>query len=288
MIRARPYQLLPLLAIAACATERKPLTGYDKQPPGILLDGTSRVVLWPIFDLPLEPPTTFRERLNDQDAVISTSAEGFYDYADLQLESWTGGYPVWVTGAPPGTYTFELVDSAGQSWGKSAPLTIPPGANLSDFSAQYPAAIFTHYDGQVGSWTIDPTTQDGDDATLEITVTNLVAEDVVVERCLIAAGSRTSCTPIGTVAPGADFLTVEMVAASSTVDHPALFIHLASDDRQSYQRDLVRGISADFGGACQIERIIVHGRRSTGAPLTPAGSAAIAMSSCYGYRTGGM
>ena len=39
MTRARLSLLLPLLAIAGCATERKPLTGFDKQPPGILLDG---------------------------------------------------------------------------------------------------------------------------------------------------------------------------------------------------------------------------------------------------------
>jgi hypothetical protein len=284
MTRARPSLLLPLLALAACATERKPLMGYDKMPPGILLDGMSRVVLWPMFDLPPEPQM-FRPRLNGQDAVYSTQ-DGFYDYVEAQLEYWTAGYGLWLTGAPPGTYVFELVDSAGQSWGKSSPLTIPADADWSNPTGQYPAVIFTHFDGHVGSWTIDPMLQDADAATDEITVTNLVNEAVVVERCLIAAGSRTSCMPVGTVAPGADFLTVETLAASSTADHQALFIHLASDASQSYQRDLVGGARSEFGAACEIERIVVHGRRPN-TSLNPT-STAFAMSSCYGYASGAM
>jgi hypothetical protein len=286
MTRARPCLLLPLLAIAACATERKPLTGYDKQPPGILLDGASRVVLWPIFDLP-PAPQTFRVRLNGQDGVVRTSDEGFYDYYEAQLQNWTGGYGLWLTGTPPGTYIVELVDSAGQSWGKSAPLTIPVGADYSKPSGQYPAVVFTHYEGQIGSWIIDPALQDADAATDEITVTNLVDEDVVVERCKIAAGNRTACTPVGTVAPGADFLTVETVAVSAMADHQSLFIHLASDASQSYQRDLVDAAGAEFGPTCQVERILVHGRRPlpVGYPQTVT---ALAMSSCYGYQSGGI
>lgn len=278
MTRARPSLLLPLLALAACATERKPLMGYDKMPPGILLDGMSRVVLWPIFDLPPEPQM-FRARLNGQDAVY-VSPGNFYDYIEIQLENWTATYGIWFTGTPPGTYTFELVDSAGQSWGKSPPLTIPVGADWLNPSGQYPAVIFTHFDGHVGSWTIDPMLQDADAATDEITVTNLVDEAVVVERCLIAAGTRTACTPVGTVAPGADFLTVETLAASSMADHQALFIHLASDASQSYQRDLVGGAGGNFGAACEIERIVVHGRRPN-TPISP-NNTAFAMSSCSG------
>ena len=182
--------VLPLLALAGCATERKPLTGYDKQPPGILLDGTSRVMIWPIFDLPPAPSQIFRVRLNGQDGVIRTSDEGFYDYEEFQLQNWTGGYDVWLTGTPPGTYMLELVDSAGQSWGQSPPLTIPPGADFSNLLVQLPAVIFTHYEGQAGSWTVDPTLQDADTATDEITVTNLIDEDVAVERCLIYGGLR--------------------------------------------------------------------------------------------------
>jgi hypothetical protein len=285
MTRARPCLLLPLLALAACATERKPLMGYDKPPPGILLDGMSRVVLWPMFDLPPEPQM-FRPRLNGQDAVVLTSDEGFYDYIEIQLENWTAGYSAWLTGTPPGTYIFELVDSAGQSWGKSLPLTIPVGADWMNLSDQFPAVIFTHYQGQVGSWTIDPALQDSDPATDEITVTNLIDEDVVVERCVIAAGTRTGCTPVRTVAPGADFVTVETVAVAGTAAPPALFIHLASDANQSYQRNLVARASPDFGGDCQVERIIVHGRRSS--PAGPVASSSFALSSCYGYGSGGM
>ena len=204
------------------------------------------------------------------------------------FQGWTGGYSQWVNGIPTGTYIVELVDSAGQSWGQSAPLLISSGDasfTLSTTSPQLPAVILTNYDGQAGSWTIDPTMQDSDTATDEITVTNLLDEDVVVERCLIAAGSRTSCTPVGTVAPGADLLTVETVAGTSMGDHQALVIHLASDASQSYQRDLVPGSSGLITN-CQMERILVHGRLPIPAD-SPAGFTGFAMSSCYGYASVG-
>jgi hypothetical protein len=285
MTRARPFLLLPLLlAVAACQTQRKPLTGFDTPPPGIILNGENRVLLWPIFDLPQETQI-FRPRLNGQDAIVVTSDEGYYDYAKSYLQGWTGGWEQWLSGIPSGTYTVGLTDSAGQSWGQSAPLLISSGPGFSTpstTSPQIPAVLFTHFDGQAGAWTIDPTTQDSDPATDEITMTNLVDEAVVVERCLIAAAGRTSCTPVGTVAPGADLLTVETVASSSMGDHQALFIHLASDASQSYQRDLVQG-SGTSGSGCQIERILVHGRRLS----LSGGLTAFAMSSCYGYASGG-
>ena len=159
----------------------------------------------------------------------------------------------------------ELVDSAGQSWGQSAPLAVPAGGgNRYESTVQNPTVVFTHFDDQVGSWNIDPSTQDADPATDEITVTNLLGDDVAVERCTIAGGARTSCTPVGTVAPQADLRTVETPMASSKTDHPALFIHLASDASQSYQRDLAlgSGVSGSAGPACQIERIFVDRRAS--------------------------
>jgi hypothetical protein len=294
MTRARLSLLLPLLAlmtpaIAACRTERKPLTGFDKPPPGIVLDSDPGgfVMLWPIFDLPQEPQQTFRPRLNGQDAVVVTSNEGFYDYAKVYLQGWTGGWSQGVSGFPPGTYVFELVDGGGQSFGKSPPLAVSAGAaSPFNYAGQLPAVVFAHFGGQVGSWTIDPTTQDADAATAEITVTNLLDEGVVVERCLVAGGARTSCVPVGTVGPQADLLTVETMAASSKDDHQALFIHLATDASQSYQRDLVQGQgNYTFGSTCQVERIIVHGT-----PPIPAGSptgvTAFAMSSCYGNASG--
>ena len=294
MTRARPSLLLPLLAvvapaIAACATEKKPLTGFDKPPPGIVLDSDPGgfVMLWPIFDLPQEPQQTFRPRLNGQDAVVVTSNEGFYDYDKVYLQGWTGGWSQGVSGFPPGTYVFELVDEGGQSFGQSAPLAVaaavgPPSAVV----GQIPAVVFAHFGGQVGSWTIDPTTQDADATTDEITVTNLLDGAVVVERCLIAGGSQTSCVPVGTVAPHADLLTVETMAASSKDDHQALFIHLGTDTSQSYQRDLVEGQSNySFGSTCQVERIIVHGAHPT-LGGSPTGAPAFAMSSCYGNASG--
>jgi hypothetical protein len=294
MTRARPSPLLPLLAIvalafsalagAACQTARKPLTGFDKQPPGLLLDGTSRMLIWPLFELPQQPAQIFRLRFNGQDAVILTSDEGFYDYAKLSLQGWTEGWAPWVTGIPPGTYTLELVDSAGQSWGQSAPFAIPADLDFENPTTQFPAVVFAHYQGQSGVWTMDPTLQDADTATDEITVTNLTNDDVVVQRCLIADAVQTSCAPVGTVAPGADLLTVETMAASLTGDHQALVMHLAGDASHSYQRDLIQR-GGSFGASCQIERIIVHGRLAA-YPYSQDVFTGVAMSSCYGTATG--
>ena len=289
MTRLRPLLLLPLLAIAACQTQRKPLNGYDTPPPGILLSNSgagSTVVFWPIFDLPPQQQT-FQPRLNGQGTVQVTSDEGFYDYATISLAGWTGGWDQWLRGVPGGTYVVELLDDTGQSWGKSAPLPVPPSDDLANPPPQAPAVIFAHFDDQVGTWTIDPSTQDSDPATDEITVTNLLHEDVVVQRCLMAAAGPTSCTSVGTVSPGADLLTVETLATSSSADYHALFVQLASDASQSYERDLVQG-SGTFilGEPCQIERILVHGTRSR-SPGYPTGSSVFAMSSCYGYGSGG-
>ena len=78
MTRLRPLLLLPLLAIAACQTQRKPLTGYDSPPPGILLNQNQgpSLVIWTIFDLPPQEQI-FQPRLNDQGTVIVTSDEEF-------------------------------------------------------------------------------------------------------------------------------------------------------------------------------------------------------------------
>src|SRR4029453_14203106 len=88
MTRARPYLLLPLpaitvlaLAVAACATERKPIRGFDKPPAGSIVldsDAGGMVSIWALFALPPTEPQTFRPRLNGQDAAFETSDEGFY------------------------------------------------------------------------------------------------------------------------------------------------------------------------------------------------------------------
>jgi len=293
MTRTRALPLLlsatVFLAAAACETQKKPIRGFDKQPPGsIVLDNqapgaTGSVMVWPMFDLPLEPFQLFRLRLSGQDAVTITSQEdGFYDYAYLYLQGWTAARNSWFTGVRPDTYVVEIVDGSGQSWGQSAPLTVYAGINPYTPGVQLPGAIFANFDGKVASWNIDPLLQDADTATDEITVTNMVDGDVLVERCLIASGSPTSCTPVGTASPGADLHTVETVAGLSTDDHQALRIRLASDASQVYQRDLDEG-SGDFGPPnCQVERIIVHGKRPGDLGTSPA----IAMSSCYGYQSG--
>jgi hypothetical protein len=182
----------------------------------------------------------------------------------------------------------ELADSAGQIWGQSAPLAIPASGSPTDPSGQLLAVVFAHFDGKVASWNIDPATQDADTATDEITVTNMIDRDVVVERCLISSGRLGSCTSVGTVAAGADLLTVESVADFSSKDdgYQALVIHLASDANQSHRRDLLQGSGHFwFGTTCQVERIVVHGTRQVGY-LGQNGDTAFAMSSCYGYQSG--
>jgi len=274
------------LAVAACQTVRKPLRGLDKPPPGsIVLDDLAggTVVMWPMFDLP-QTEQVFRSRLNGQDVVHVTSwEEGFYDYSEWSLLGWTGGRSGSLEKVKPDTYVVELVDSTGQSWGQSAPLAIPAvGA-----AGQLPAVVFAHFAGKVAAWNIDPATQDADTATDEITVTNLVDADVVVERCLISSGQPSSCTSVGSVAAGADLLTVETMAdVSSKDDHQALVIHLASDASQSYQRDLLQaGGNLNFGSTCQMERIVVHGTRRVDDYYGPTTGNAFAMSSCYGYQS---
>ena len=53
MNRLCPCLLVPLLAIAACKTERKPLIGFDEPPPGSFILGPwnegNAVRVWPIF-----------------------------------------------------------------------------------------------------------------------------------------------------------------------------------------------------------------------------------------------
>jgi len=107
MNRTRIALLLPLLTLAAaCQAEKKPLTGFDKQPPGTLLldsrSGSGALVVWPLFDLP-SIPQKFRVRLNGQDTAVLTSQEGFYDYLTLDLEGWTQGLQSSVSGIPPAT-----------------------------------------------------------------------------------------------------------------------------------------------------------------------------------------
>jgi len=280
------------LALAACDTVKKPLRGYDKQPPGTLLlddEAGGTVMIWPMFDLP-QADQIFRPRLDGQDIVYKwTSQQGFvtYDYSNWPMRGWTAGLPGSMGAIEPGTHVVEVVDSAGQSWGRSAPLAIPAGGDPYNPTGQYPAVVFANFDDRVAAWNIDPATQDADTATDEITVTNLVDRDLVVERCQISSGRSSACTPVGTVAPGADLLTVERMAdLPPKDDHQALVIHLASDANQSYQRDLLDrgGVGFNFGSTCQVERIVVHGTRQVdnyGSTITR-----FAMSSCYGYVSG--
>jgi len=208
--------------------------------------------------------------------------DGFYDYDQWSLQGWTGGFGTWLELIEPGTHVVALVDGAGQTWGQSAPVPIAVGSIP---SSQVATLVFANFEGKVTSWFIDPTTQDSDITTDEITVTNMSAADVVVERCLISGGQRSSCTSVGTVAAGADLRTVETMAAAGVTskdDHQALVIYPASDASQSYQRDLLQG-GADFswGTSCEVERIVVQ-VWSSGVNK----GVAVALSSCFGSQGG--
>jgi hypothetical protein len=293
LLRGRDRFVVLALAAPACDTVKKPIRGFDEPPPGsIVLDDEDggMVTVWPLFDLP-QTEQVFHPRLDGREVVHRISDQAFYYSPDWVLQGWTGGWNGWIEGIEPGTHVVGLVDGAGQSWGQSAPLAVPAGGKLGSASGQYPAVIFAHFDGTVSAWNVDPATQDGDMATDEITVTNLVDADVVVERCLISSGHSSSCTSVGTVAAGAELLTVEKMAdvSSKDDDYQALVVHLASDAGQSYQRDLIRGGGHfNFGSTCQVERIVFHGTRQGGGPYGPTSGALVAMSSCYGYGSGPM
>jgi hypothetical protein len=284
------------LTVAACHTVRKPIRGFDEPPAGsIVLDADpgGTLMFWTMFDLP-QTQQVFHPRLNGQDVVYVTSNDGFYDYVELTLQGWTGGWSGWFSPVTPGTYSLEIVDSAGQSWGKSAPIAVPADdstdiiGNPMYVKFQAPSVVFAHFGDTVASWNIQPALQDINTQTDEITVTNLVDEDAIVERCLISSGQSSSCTPVGTVAAGGELLTVETMAVlpSKDADRQALVIHLASDASKTYQRDLVAGSgSYDFGAGCQVERIFVHGPRPSGF-YSPTAGTSLAMSSCYGYNSG--
>jgi hypothetical protein len=203
------------------------------------------------------------------DGVVQTAGSNIqvsgqpdiYDYLQFLLPQWTPGYTLQES-LPPGTYTVELVDDAGQSWGKSDPLTVVESNG--DPYAETAAVVFVHVDAQAGTWNIDPTTQDSDPMTAEITVTNLTAGDVAVDRCLSASGGGRTCTPVATVAPGADLRTVETMV-TTTLDRTtagtgsALVMHPAGSATPSYERPLVG--QSGYISSCEVDRVIVHGAR---------------------------
>src|SRR6185312_15340475 len=125
--------------------------------------------------------------LDGQD-IVHVTDDGFYDYYQWPLQGWTGGWGAWLEGIEPGTHVVALVDGDGQTWGQSAPVPIAVGSIPSSGTGQVATLVFANFDGKVTSWFIDPTTQDSDITTDQITVTNMSAADVVVERCLISGG----------------------------------------------------------------------------------------------------
>src|SRR5262249_6951257 len=86
--------LLPLLVVAACQTDKKPLIGFDKQPDGSILQinnlnaPNGMFLTWPVFAM--DRQETFRIRLNGQDLVYSY-IPGYYDFQEWTMgPGWTG------------------------------------------------------------------------------------------------------------------------------------------------------------------------------------------------------
>jgi len=266
----RKPTLLPLLslALAACGTENAPLVGYDKPPDGtLLLQGTAPLQIEGLIDV--DAPQTFRLRFNGLYGVIElSSGPGPYDYLKVDVQEWIAGTMTYAN-LPAGTYVIELVDASGTSWGQTPPIDVQElnGAR------QPPIVVFVHLDGQMATWVLDPATADSDPTTMETTVTNLSHDSVTVQRCPPAgtAGGSQACTSLGTIAPGADLHTVEMLAMETTTSSPTAAT-VSTLMVGSYQRLLV---GAPLYLPCEIERIAVTGVRTlrTGATTQYAFSA---------------
>lgn len=249
----RPYNillLLPLLsfAVAACGTKNVALYGYATPPDGtLLLEGNTGLRFEAVMDL--DAPQTFRFRFNGQYGVIDLGVNGPYDYLTANVDEWISGD---MNGAslPPGSYIVDLVDASGQIWATTPTLDVQQPAS----PIQGPTVIFVHLDGRAETWILDQATQDSDPTTMETTVSNLSGGDVTVNRCMGTGGlgSSLTCTPLGTVAAGDDFQTVETITtAPVTPATPVSTLTIGS-----YQSP------TETNGYCQVERIVYTGIRT--------------------------
>jgi hypothetical protein len=267
MKRNRVLALLPLFSLVAvaCSTKNVPLVGFDKQPDGtLLLQGSAILNVQAVISV--DTPEVFRLRFNGKYGVTAWAAgpggsAGPFEYLEIPVDEWMSGILAY-TQVPPDTYVVELVDAAGNVWGVTPPLDVQSAS-----IGQPVTAIFVHLDGRDTTWVIDPATQDADPTTLETTVSNLSAADVVVQHCQSAGtrpGTETGCSALGTIAPGSDFDTVEtLTMALSTTMLPALVIG-------PFQRTLSSVIQ------CQIDRIVVTGTRT----LRNGATTSFAVSTC--------
>ncbi len=253
MNRPLALLLLPLLplALAACSTKNVPLVGYNQPPDGTLpLDGDVPLTIEAAMELDM--PHTFRFRFNGRYGVQQVVTGGSWVYLEADVEEWAGGSIAYGL-IPAGVYTVEMVDESGTTWAQTPPITIQQLSGTSGPGA----VIFVHLDGVQETWIVDQAAQDADPATLEATISNLSGVDAPVARCQLAggfagAGSPQDCTSLGTVAPGADFQTIQTLTTDTT---PTTFPILSVG---SFQESLVR---PGYGG-CQIDRIVVTGTRT--------------------------
>jgi len=269
----RTPALLPLLAlaVAACSTDNQPLIGFAKQPDNTLwLQGNAGFQIEAVMQV--DAPQTFHLRFNGQYGVYAVTGDaisGPWVYAEVDVQEWVAG-TVARPMVPPGTYTVELVDASGTSWGVTPPLTVQNPA----FGPTQPVTIiFVHLDGLATTWVLDPSTADSDPTTMDTTVTNLSHEDVAVQLCPpgVAAVGPT-CTSLGTVAAGADLHTLETVI----VDTTATQMTRTSPDATLFVGSYERALETSSFSDCQIERIVVTGSRTLRSHI----STNFAMSAC--------
>jgi hypothetical protein len=264
----RALALLLPLALTACSTKNVPLVGYDQPPDGTLpLDGDAPLSIEAAMELDM--PHTFRFRFNGKYGVQRVATGGSWVYLEAEVKEWVAGSIAYGL-APSGVYTVEMIDESGTTWGQSSPITVQKTGSFRGLTI-----IFVHLDGVQKTWVLDQSTRDADPATLEVTISNLSSADVPVARCQIdsrtgGAPGPQDCTSLGTVAPGADLQTIEML----TTDTMATFAPILS-----VGSTLESLASSGFAGNCQVDRIVVTGVRT----LRDGSSTPYAFSACQGF-----
>jgi hypothetical protein len=243
MIACLPVLLA--LATTACSTDRVPLSGIVVSS-SLQNDVPSGYVT--VTSL-LPAGQHLRVRVNGE-YLIWKLAPG--DFRHIELTEF--GAEV-GTVLPAGPYVVELVDPSGSVWSPSASITVHPAPPATIPFYQYSSVVFIGEPGHVMAKNVEPLPNDGDPATAEITVMNLVAQPVAVDLCDIGLHS-TACAPIGTVAPGDEFRTVQAIVAGSLNSGHVLRVRPA--DAAAPYSDVT--LQTPFT-SCQVQEIFATGQR---------------------------
>jgi len=126
---------------------------------------------------------------------------------------------------------------------------------------------------------VDPTTQDSDAMSAEISVVNAFDQPVDVERCHFD-GSASTCASISTIAPGHEIQTVQALTPFSTTESDELRVHPSGTVGMfaGWRLTLYDNLPIQ----CPIAVVVATGETPTFDPQTgaPAGTIPFATSSC--------